>query len=174
MPSFTEVNIKDVVERTLKLVKNQIMLAGIGLKTNIPQDIPGIQGNSRNLEQIFLNLFINAIQAMPGGGQISVQVQRHGTDRIRIDLQDSGKGIQSEHLEHIFEPFFTTKGVGRGTGLGLAVTYALVKRHGGYIEVESEEGVGTTFSIYLPIPKSDPAEQHADENEQHQAANRDH
>ena len=165
MPSFTEVSIKDVVERTLKLVKNQIMLAGIALKTNIPQDIPSIQGNSRNLEQIFLNLFINAIQAMPGGGQISVQVQRHGTDRIRIDLRDSGKGIQSEHLEHIFEPFFTTKGVGRGTGLGLAVTYALVKRHGGVIEVESEEGVGTTFSIYLPIPKSDQADQHSDENE---------
>jgi two-component system, NtrC family, sensor kinase len=152
-PSFTLLNIKDVIERTFKLVKNQIMLAGIRVDINVAQDVAPIKGNSRNLEQVFLNLFINAIQSMPGGGSIRVEVQRHGTEHIRIDVQDSGKGIQSEHLQHIFEPFFTTKGVGRGTGLGLAVTYALVKRHGGYVEVESEVDQGTTFSVYLPISK---------------------
>jgi two-component system, NtrC family, sensor kinase len=152
-PSFTTLSLREVIERTRKLVKNQIMLAGIKVKVNIPPEIPGIRGNSRNLEQIFLNLFINAIQAMPGGGTISVEAYRHGNDQVRIDVKDTGKGIESEHLQHIFEPFFTTKGVGRGTGLGLAVTYALVKRHGGTIEVASEIGVGTAFTVLLPIPR---------------------
>jgi two-component system, NtrC family, sensor kinase len=151
-PSFVTLHLKDVIDRTIKLVKNQIMLAGIRVVMDIPPDIPAIRGNSRNLEQIFLNLFINAVQAMSGGGTIHVQAQRHGTSHVRVDVRDTGKGIGSDHLQHIFEPFFTTKGVGRGTGLGLAVTYALVKRHGGYIEVTSEEGVGTVFSVSLPIP----------------------
>ncbi len=153
MPSFAILGIKDVIDRTIKLVKNQIMLAGIRVVVDIPPQIPEIRGNSRNLEQIFLNLFINAIQAMTGGGAIYVQAQLHGTDHVRVDVRDTGKGIEPELLQHIFEPFFTTKGVGRGTGLGLAVTYALVKRHGGYIEVASEVGLGTTFSVFLPIPK---------------------
>jgi signal transduction histidine kinase len=151
-PSYTLLTIKEVIERTIKLVKNQIMLAGIRVVMDIPTDIPNIRGSSRNLEQVFLNLLVNAIQSMSGGGTIQVRAERHGTDHIRVDIQDTGKGIESEHLQHIFEPFFTTKGVGRGTGLGLAVTYALVKRHGGYIEVASEVGVGTIFSVYLPIP----------------------
>lgn len=159
-PSFTSLNIKDVIERTMKLVKNQIMLAGIRVVVDIPLETPSIHGNSRNLEQIFLNLFINAVQAMTGGGTIQVQVQPHGTDHLRVDVRDTGKGIESEHLQHIFEPFFTTKGVGRGTGLGLAVTYALVKRHGGTIEVASEVGVGTTFSVYLPIPAAEEHKSH--------------
>jgi two-component system, NtrC family, sensor kinase len=154
-PSFTTLNLREVIERTRKLVKNQIMLAGIQVKVNIPPEIPGIRGNSRNLEQIFLNLFINAIQAMPGGGTISVEACRHGEDQVRTEVKDTGKGIESEHLQHIFEPFFTTKGVGRGTGLGLAVTYALVKRHGGTIEVTSEIGVGTAFTVFLPVPQAE-------------------
>lgn len=160
-PAYTVLNIKEVVERTIKLVKNQIMLAGIRVVMDIPPETPNIRGSSRNLEQIFLNLLINAIQAMSGGGTIRVRAERHGTDHIRVDVQDTGKGIESLHLQHIFEPFFTTKGVGRGTGLGLAVAYALVKRHGGYIEVASEVGVGTTFSVYLPIPVAEEHESNA-------------
>ncbi|MBF0496069.1 MAG: sensor histidine kinase, partial [Deltaproteobacteria bacterium] len=102
-------------------------------------------------EQVFLNLFINAIQAMPDGGTITINAFREASDYIKIDIKDSGVGIKPEQLEHIFEPFYTTKSVGRGTGLGLAVSYALVKKHGGYIEVKSKVNVGTTFSIYLPI-----------------------
>jgi two-component system, NtrC family, sensor kinase len=149
-PSFEELNVVKVIENMLKLVKNQTMLAGIRVELNIPDGLPSIRGNLRNLEQVFLNLFINAIQAMPGGGRIRVSAFEEPDDFIRIDVRDSGKGIKPEHLEHIFEPFYTTKEVGRGTGLGLAVTYALVKKHGGYIEVQSEVGQGTTFSIYLP------------------------
>lgn len=153
LPSFRELNIADVIDKTLKLVKNQIMLTGIKVERNIPKELPCIQGNLRNLEQVFLNLFINSLQAMTGGGTISINVGVAKDNFIRIDVKDSGKGIKPEQLEHIFEPFYTTKGVGRGTGLGLAVTYALVKKHGGYIEVQSEVNVGTTFSIHLPVSK---------------------
>jgi len=151
LPSFTDLNIREVIEKTLKLVKNQTMLTGIRTDIAISSDLPNIQGNFRNLEQIFLNLFLNAIHAMPDGGAITINASHSSEDYLKIDVRDTGTGISSEHLEHIFEPFYTTKSVGRGTGLGLAVTYSLVKKHGGYIEVQSELNAGTTFSIYLPI-----------------------
>ncbi len=149
-PSFEELSVSDVINKTVKLVKNQVMLTGIELKVEIPDDLPVIRGHLRNLQQVFLNLLLNAIQAMPDGGKISIEAYDYSDKFVRIDVSDTGHGIKPEDLEHIFEPFYTTKGVGRGTGLGLAVTYGLVKKHGGYIEVESEVGVGTTFSVYLP------------------------
>ena len=153
-PSFVPLNIREVIQKTLKLVKNQIMLAGIKTELHIEQTIPAIQGNFRNLEQVFLNLFLNAIQAMPQGGQITVAA-REENHFVRIDVEDTGVGIGPAQLERIFEPFYTTKQVGRGTGLGLAVSYALIKKHGGYIEVQSEVNAGTTFSIYLPLQKDE-------------------
>jgi signal transduction histidine kinase len=152
MPSFEDLDINEVIQKALKLVKNQTMLSGIGVETAISPDIPSVRGNFRNLEQVFLNLFINAIQAMPGGGSIRVSASRTPDQTIKIAVQDTGIGIKPEDLEHIFEPFYTTKAVGRGTGLGLAVSYALVKKHGGYVEVQSQVNSGTTFSIYLPVP----------------------
>ncbi len=149
-PSFETLRIEEVVNKTVKLVKNQVMLTGIELELDIPGDLPPIRGNLRNLQQVFLNLFLNAIQAMPQGGKIRIEAYDYSDKYVRIDVTDTGHGIKPDDLEHIFEPFYTTKGVGRGTGLGLAVTYGLVKKHGGYIEVESEVGVGTTFSVYLP------------------------
>ncbi len=149
-PSFEELYIHDVINKTVKLVKNQVMLTGIELRLDIPEDLPPIKGHLRNLQQVFLNLLLNAIQAMPNGGKICIEAYDYSDKYVRIDVTDTGHGIKPEDLEHIFEPFYTTKGVGRGTGLGLAVTYGLVKKHGGYIEVESEVGVGTTFSVYLP------------------------
>jgi len=150
LPSFTDLSIGDVIHKTFKLVKNQVMLAGIKTEINIGQSLPVIRGNFRNLEQVFLNLFLNAIQAMPQGGKISVdtRVENHF---LRVDVRDTGTGINPEQLERIFEPFYTTKQVGRGTGLGLAVSYALIKRHAGYIEVQSEVNKGTVFSVYLPL-----------------------
>ena len=153
-PSFTDLNIAVVIDSTVKLVKNQIMLAGIGLERNIPSDVPAIRGNLRNLQHVFLNLLLNAIQAMPGGGSIGVTASQDSPDYIRVDVKDTGIGIKPEDLERIFDPFFTTKGVGRGTGLGLSVTYSIVKAHGGYIEVGSELNVGTTFSVFLPVEGS--------------------
>jgi two-component system, NtrC family, sensor kinase len=152
LPSFTDLDINEVIQKSLKLVKNQTMLAGIQISTSFFQDLPNIRGNFRNLEQVFLNLLINAIQAMSGGGSITIRTSRESVKYLKILIQDTGTGIKPEYLEHIFEPFYTTKAVGRGTGLGLSVTYALVKRHGGYIEVQSQVNAGTTFSVYLPIP----------------------
>ncbi len=153
-PSFTDLNIAAVIDSTVKLVKNQIMLAGIGLERDIPGDVPAIRGNLRNLQHVFLNLLLNAIQAMPGGGSIGVTASQDSPDYIRVDVKDTGIGIKPEDLERIFDPFFTTKSVGRGTGLGLSVTYSIVKAHGGYIEVGSELNVGTTFSVFLPVEGS--------------------
>jgi two-component system NtrC family sensor kinase len=150
-PSFTDQSIAAVIDSTVKLVKNQIMVAGISLHRKIPADMPAIRGNLRNLQHVFLNLLLNAIQAMPGGGSIEVAASQDLQDYIRVDVKDTGIGIKPEDLEHIFDPFFTTKGVGRGTGLGLSVTYSIVKTHGGYIEVKSEVNVGTTFSVFLPV-----------------------
>ena len=152
-PSFTDLSIAAVIDSTVKLVKNQIMVAGIGLERNLPEVVPDIRGNLRNLQHVFLNLLLNAIQAMPGGGSIEIAVSQDSSDYIRVDVKDTGTGIKPENLEHIFDPFFTTKGVGRGTGLGLSVTYSIVKAHGGYIEVGCEVNVGTTFSVFLPIEK---------------------
>jgi len=87
---------------------------------------------------------------MPGGGSIEIEASQDSPGYLRVDVSDTGIGIKPEDLEHIFDPFFTTKGVGRGTGLGLSVTYSIIKTHGGYIEVKSEVNVGTTFSVFLP------------------------
>ncbi len=156
MPSFSELNIKDVIQKTLKLVKNQVMLAGINTELKLQEPTPSINGNLRNLEQVFLNLFLNAIQAMPGGGKIIVDV-REQNHFVKVDVSDTGIGMQPDQLQRIFEPFYTTKQVGRGTGLGLAVSYALIKKHGGYIEVQSEVDKGTTFSIFLPVQRDEAA-----------------
>jgi len=156
MPSFSELKINDVIQKTLKLVKNQVMLAGINTEVKVQEATPAINGNLRNLEQVFLNLFLNAIQAMPDGGKITVDV-REENHFVRVDVSDTGVGMQPDQLQRIFEPFYTTKQVGRGTGLGLAVSYALIKKHGGYIEVQSEVDKGTTFSIFLPVQRDESA-----------------
>lgn len=163
-PVVAELDIREVIDSTLKLVKNQIMIAGISLEKKFADDLPPTRGNLRNLQQVFLNLFLNSIQAMPQGGTISVTAYQDSEDYLRVDIADTGEGIKPEDLEHIFEPFYTTKSVGRGTGLGLAVTYSIVKKHGGYIEVKSEQGAGTTFSLYLPPAQPDGIRENADSN----------
>jgi signal transduction histidine kinase len=163
-PSFTELSIDDVVEGTVKLVKNQLMLAGIGLTVEVSTEMPKIRGAKRHLQQVFLNLFLNAIHAMPNGGELVVRANQSSSDFIRVDVQDTGMGIKAESLEKIFDPFYTTKGVRRGTGLGLSVTYGIVQEHGGYIEVASEVGIGSTFSVFLPLAAQEPKVQNGSSN----------
>ncbi len=148
--AFTAFDVSDAVASALRLVANEAMLAGVECRTSLAADLPAIQGNPHDLQQVFLNLFLNAIQAMPDGGEMRVSGARKG-DTVRIDVADEGVGIPAEHLEEIFDPFFTTKGVGEGTGLGLSVSHSIVEKHGGRIQVESEPGKGTTFSVYLPV-----------------------
>jgi signal transduction histidine kinase len=163
-PSFTELSIDDVVEGTVKLVKNQLMLAGIGLTVEVSTEMPKIRGAKRHLQQVFLNIFLNAIHAMPNGGELVVRANQSSSDFIRVDVQDTGMGIKAESLEKIFDPFYTTKGVRRGTGLGLSVTYGIVQEHGGYIEVASEVGIGSTFSVFLPLAAQEPKVQNGSSN----------
>lgn len=151
-PEFEPLAVSGVIDETLKLVRNQVMLSGIQVEKDIPPEEPMIYGDRKSLQQVFLNLFINAIQAMPDGGTLQIEV--HTEDgQLKINVEDTGAGIEPEHLPHIFDPFYTTKEVGRGTGLGLSVTYGIIEKHGGHIEAHSHKGEGTMFTIFLPIAR---------------------
>jgi len=154
-PFLRNLTISEVINRTLKLIRNQIMITGIELKKDIPDNLPQIKGKRQDLEQAFLNIFVNGMQAMPNGGRLAIRVGTGPDGYIRTDISDTGSGIKPSDMEHIFDPFFTTKDVGRGTGLGLSLVYGIIRTHGGYIEVKSELNKGTTFSIYLPIAKDE-------------------
>jgi len=151
-------SVADLINRTLKLAGNQLMVDRVRVNQDIPGDLPDILGDLHYLEQVFINLFINAAQAMEGGGAISVTARPDPEGFVRIDVADTGCGMSSEMLERIFDPFYTTKSVGKGTGLGLSIVYGIIKKHEGYVEVQSETGKGPTFSVHLPtMPEEDGA-----------------
>jgi signal transduction histidine kinase len=155
-PEFEALSIPAVIDDTLKLVRNQLMLSGIQVEKEIPAGLPSISGDRKTLQQVFLNLFINSIQAMPDGGNLGIRVYNSEDGHwLKIDVADTGQGIDAHHLPHIFDPFFTTKTVGRGTGLGLSVTYGIVEKHGGHIEAHSQKGQGATFTISLPSQREE-------------------
>jgi signal transduction histidine kinase len=149
-PAFSTVSIEEIIGSTLNLITNELNLARIDLHMDIAKDLPEINGNPRNLQQIFLNLFLNSIQAMPDGGALTVRVARED-DHLRIEVSDDGVGIPPEHVDKLFDPFFTTKEIGEGTGLGLSVCYGIIERHGGSITIDSEPGAGTTVMVRLPV-----------------------
>ena len=156
-PELEPVSILAVIDDTLKLVRNQLMLSGIQVEKEISPGVQPISGDRKSLQQVFLNLFINAIQAMPDGGQLTIRVW-DDNGQLHVDVQDTGQGIDPSHLPHIFDPFYTTKEVGRGTGLGLSVTYGIIEKHGGHIEAHSKKGEGAVFSISMPVKKGAPPE----------------
>jgi signal transduction histidine kinase len=156
-PAFNRLSPAQVVASTVSLVKNQVMISGVRLVSDVPENLPLVRGDMRNLQQVFMNLLLNAVQATPPGGLITLTAWAGLDGFVRFAVRDTGSGIRPEVLEHIFEPFYTTKEVGRGTGLGLSVTYAIVKRHGGRIEVESVVGKGTVFTVFLPQDTGQPA-----------------
>jgi signal transduction histidine kinase len=114
-----------------------------------------VEADPAQLQQILVNLVVNAIHAMPGGGEVTIRTE---TDDgfVKFSVEDNGEGMKEEIVDQIFLPFFTTKGVGQGTGLGLAVVHGIVKSHGGAISVESAEGHGSRFDIKLPIYEGTP------------------
>ena len=120
---------------------------------DLAEDLPLVNGDKNQLQQVFLNLTLNACEAMPDGGTLMVGSSVAG-ERVVVKVTDTGCGIKREHLDQIFEPFFTTKPVGKGTGLGLSVSYGIIQQHGGTLEVESEVGKGTTFTVTLPAVPS--------------------
>ncbi|MDR3553333.1 MAG: HAMP domain-containing sensor histidine kinase [Syntrophobacteraceae bacterium] len=151
----TSIDPREIIAGTVALVKNHAALAGVKFDVRIPEVSRPVRGSMRSLQQVFTNLFSNAVQAMPEGGTITVEVVDESPGFVRFDIRDTGMGIAPETVEHIFEPFFTTKDAGQGTGLGLSVVYAIVKRHGGRLEVNSEIGKGTVFSVFLQAAESE-------------------
>jgi len=140
-----------ILHKTTDLIENELRIHKIDLNKDIPDLLPQINGDLQKLQQVFLNLIINAEQAIENYGTITVRARQTDNEYIRTDICDTGPGIAQENLEQIFDPFFTTKEAGKGTGLGLSIVYGIVKEHGGYIEVASTLGEGTTFSVYLPV-----------------------
>jgi len=150
---FAEVDINRVIQDTLSLMEHQFKTSRIRVEDKLADYLPPVQGNSGRLQQVFLNLFLNAKDAMPQGGTLWVRTSNG--DGVRVVIADSGTGIAQEHIHRIYDPFFTTKGSGengrRGTGLGLAVTYGIIQEHAGKIHVESSPEGGTTFYLDFPM-----------------------
>ena len=146
--SIEELDVGEIIKETMGFLTNEAMHRQVELRLEIDPELPRIHSDRSQLQQVFLNLFNNALAAVADGGRILGTAREVG-DNVEISVRDNGCGMSDETLKHIFEPFFTTK-KGKGTGLGLSITYGIIKRLGGDIAVESEQGVGTTLTITLP------------------------
>jgi two-component system NtrC family sensor kinase len=152
---FAEISLNKVISDTLALLEHQFKVAHVQVETELYENLPAIQGNAGRLQQVFLNLFLNAKDAMAGkGGVLNVATQNG--DFVSVRVSDTGSGIAQEHIHRIYDPFFTTKttpaeGQNRGTGLGLSVSYGIIQEHAGHIRVESHPGEGTTFTLDFPL-----------------------
>jgi signal transduction histidine kinase len=151
---FCSTSITDVIEKTLQLVENRLYKQKIVLEKELTPGLPRIHADPQQLEQVLVNLYLNAIDAMPEGGKLTVVPKLEESDGMApvtvITVTDSGFGIEEVDLAKIFLPFFTAK-KRRGLGLGLSICDRIIKNHGGRIEVQSQLGKGTTFKIYLPL-----------------------
>jgi two-component system, NtrC family, sensor kinase len=146
---FTSLNINQLIHDSLALLDHQLQRNQIKVESRLADALPPVHGNMGKLQQVFVNLFLNAQDAMPYGGELEIQTGMIDST-IVVDISDTGAGIPEENLKRIFDPFFTTKAVGKGTGLGLAVTYGIIQEHGGRIFVDSDLGKGTRFRLKLP------------------------
>ncbi len=149
--SSLPLSVDELMASTIRLVGHEMDLNNVELEYSVPGGLPKIQGDVSQLQQVFLNLIINSIQAMPRGGTLSITAESSDPEFVQILVTDTGFGIPPAILPHIFDPFFTTKE--DGTGLGLSVSYGIVKKHGGKILVKSEVNQGTTFSVLMPRTK---------------------
>jgi two-component system NtrC family sensor kinase len=147
---YTEVNLHRVLDDTIQLLEAQFRHTRIEVVRRYAEHLPPLFGHAAKLQQVFMNLILNARDAMPDGGQLEIVTEASEATAI-ISFRDTGVGISAEHLSKIYDPFFTTKQIGQGTGLGLAVSYGIVKDHGGHISVESKPGEGALFQVTLPL-----------------------
>jgi len=144
-------DLRPMLERCVMLVQHKADLQEVEIRLEIAPDLPQVECDASQLQQVVIVLAMNAIEAMPSGGALVLRARpASGGGEVRLEVTDSGVGIEPEQLTHVFEPFFTTKEQGQGVGLGLAVAYGIVGRHHGQIEVDSTPGIGTTFTIRLP------------------------
>ncbi len=157
---FAEEDLRPLLDRCVLLVRHQAELQEVAIRLHAEADLPRIVCDAAQVQQVVLALATNAIEAMPDGGTLSILAKRDGGDGVLIEVSDTGIGIAEKDLPHLFEPFFTTKEQGKGVGLGLAVVYGIVTRHGGRVDVRSAPGAGATFAVRLPLrplPAPEPA-----------------
>ena len=146
---LADIDVNRVVEETLSLVAHPLKTSRIQVVKQLSDQLPAVRGSANKLQQVFLNLFLNARDAMPSGGMLEVRTAAHNGS-VEVEVADTGAGIPGEHIHRIFDPFFTTKASGRGTGLGLSVSYGIIKEHAGKIDVRSTPGKGTSFHVEFP------------------------
>ncbi|MBA4371650.1 MAG: hypothetical protein C0402_02175 [Thermodesulfovibrio sp.] len=144
-------NLNEAIRETIAFLKTDILTKAARLDLNLAEDLPEIRSDKIQLEQVFLNLIKNAVDAVAAGGEITITTSRKDEGAVQVFISDNGSGIPKDKLNHIFEPFFTTKGRDKGTGLGLFVSHAIVRKLGSRIQVQSEVGKGTTFTLDIPI-----------------------
>jgi two-component system NtrC family sensor kinase len=149
-PQKTAVDLNQIVDEGLYFLESRCAKEGIEVERTLARHLPEIHADPSQMTQVLVNIVVNAIQAMPGGGTLGIQTKA-SPKNIQLIIQDSGVGMEGRIKEQVFLPFFTTKDIGEGTGLGLAVVHGIVTSHGGTIDVESEVGKGTTFKVKLPI-----------------------
>jgi PAS domain S-box-containing protein len=151
--ALADVDVNRVVEETLSLVAHPLKTSQIQVVKHLTDGLPAVRGSANKLQQVFLNLFLNARDAMPTGGILEVRTGAHNGS-VEIEVADTGNGIPRDHIHKIFDPFFTTKPGGRGTGLGLSVSYGIIKEHAGKIDVRSAPGRGTSFHVEFPAVRN--------------------
>jgi two-component system NtrC family sensor kinase len=147
-------DVNQILDDVLALTTHYIHTNGVRLETTFQENLPWVSVDINQMKQVFLNLVHNALQAMPTGGSLQIKTETRSRDKrewVTIAIKDSGIGISKNNIDRIFEPFFTTKGSRGGTGLGLSVTYGIVTDHGGTIEVESQPGEGSIFTVWLAV-----------------------
>jgi signal transduction histidine kinase len=149
----TQVDLNTVVTDVVSLLEHQFEVSNIKLRRELSATAVPVVGIEHQLQQVFLNLFLNARDAMPRGGWLTVATRLEG-DQAIAEVGDTGSGVPPEHLARIYDPFFTTKAIGRGTGLGLSISYGIVREHDGAIRCDSAVGQGTRFTIALPVAEA--------------------
>lgn len=153
-PRLAPTALPPLLHRSLALLEHELTARRISCALTVDSGLPAVPADAHQIEQVFLNILMNAVEAMPGGGSLGVTAGLAPPERgafVEVAVTDTGAGIPPEHLTRVFDPFFTTKDVGKGTGLGLSVSYGIVRAHGGFIDVRSEVGKGSTFTVALPV-----------------------
>ena len=156
----TQMDIRNSIRKALALIEQRAKQTGIEITEDLSNEVPMVEANPQEMEQVFLNLLLNALDAMHQGGRLTLSARQENeaaddaNSWITVTVQDTGCGIPEEQRELIFQPFYTTKEQGRGTGLGLSICHGLIQSHGGTIDVESQPGEGTSFIVRLPVHSS--------------------
>jgi signal transduction histidine kinase len=163
-PALVETDLNDIINRVLELTAHAARLNKVEVVKELDPSLPRLTADANQLQQVCTNLVVNAIQAMPQGGRLTLRTSL-ADGQLKLEVRDTGYGISPENMRKLFTPFFSTKKEVKGVGLGLAVSYGIIQRHRGKIEVQSEEGKGTTFTVYLPVHQEEGGSHDGEETE---------